>query len=679
MNLGVTTNAPSVTGTLYAYREGYASNEGNITPDNENLSGRMVTTYAGITTTLSAEILNATTSEINIQNIANLDVNIGDYFTIDNEIVRVKTTVTGNPVQVFRGVLGSKPKSHLINSTVRRISMNPVELRRHSIIRASGHTFEYVGFGPGNYSTAFPEKQDRALSAKQELLAQSIKKQGGAVFYTGMNDQGISYNGNKKLSAFTGQEEIIDTPVQTITGEDIGNLPDLNVINATEASFSRSIKVEGGPDSKVASEFNGPIIVNNKFTSVSTKGIEAQSYYVQGDQTISRKYTLSDSAPVLSGNPGDITYYSDPTDGGFIGWVYSANGNDWRRFGDVSLSKDADISVFDQVGVGTTTPGTYTFQVGAGSSIISIDGTGGVGIGTTNVGDYKFYVNGNSNIIGTCYATSFSGDGAGLINLNASSFGWTNYVSGGSSITYNSNVASGGKVGIGTSSPRYDFEVGQVGSATTTIYVNGEAQFVGIISANNIGVSGIITASSYDFQNSSTGRISAGIVTATTLNVGTGATTLMTEGANVGIGTTNPRAKFDIAGHTRFQTYSEGTQALSIVGTEVAVYLDRAQTFTLTPNGNIERFRLYNVPSGSTSFTIKVQQQGSGSGSPQGVGINTFHVGAGSTFRVYWPGGVVPVVTEVNDAIDIYSFKIFDGDNIATGGMYGVIGGQNYS
>ena len=62
-----------------------------------------------------------------------------------------------------------------------------------------------------------------------------------------------------------------------------------------------------------------------------------------------------------------------------------------------------------------------------------------------------------------------------------------------------------------------------------------------------------------------------------------------------------------------------------------------------------------------------------------GVGINTFHVGAGSTFRVYWPGGVVPVVTEVNDAIDIYSFKIFDGDNIATGGMYGVIGGQNYS
>ena len=32
------------------------------------------------------------------------------------------------------------------------------------IIRASGHTFEYVGFGPGNYSTALPEKQDRVLT-----------------------------------------------------------------------------------------------------------------------------------------------------------------------------------------------------------------------------------------------------------------------------------------------------------------------------------------------------------------------------------------------------------------------------------------------------------------------------------------------------------------------------------
>ena len=70
---------------------------------------------------------------------------------------------------------------------------------------------EYVGFGPGNYSTAFPDKQDRQISAQEELLAQSTKREGGINFYTGMNDRGISYAGNKKLSTITGKEEIFPT------------------------------------------------------------------------------------------------------------------------------------------------------------------------------------------------------------------------------------------------------------------------------------------------------------------------------------------------------------------------------------------------------------------------------------------------------------------------------------
>ena len=39
----------------------------------------MTPTYAGITTTLSADILNATTDEVNITNIGNYNINIGDY------------------------------------------------------------------------------------------------------------------------------------------------------------------------------------------------------------------------------------------------------------------------------------------------------------------------------------------------------------------------------------------------------------------------------------------------------------------------------------------------------------------------------------------------------------------------------------------------------------------------
>ena len=172
VRIGVGTVVPGVNGTLFAFNEGFTSNDGNVTVDNENLSGRMVAPYAGITTTLSAAINDATSETVSITNLGNLDINIGDYLEIGDELVRVKTTVapSDNSVSVFRGVLGTKRKTHIDDTVVRRVEVSPTELRRHSIIRASGHTFEYVGFGPGNYSTAFPDKHDRAISASEGIV-----------------------------------------------------------------------------------------------------------------------------------------------------------------------------------------------------------------------------------------------------------------------------------------------------------------------------------------------------------------------------------------------------------------------------------------------------------------------------------------------------------------------------
>ena len=42
---------------------------------------------------------------------------------------------------------------------------------------------------------------------------------------------------------------------------------------------------------------------------------------------------------------------------------------------------------------------------------------------------------------------------------------------------------------------------------------------------------------------------------------------------------------------------------------------------------------------------------------------------------MYWPGGVLPIVTPVADKTDIYSFMTFDGG----ASLFGVIGGQNFS
>ena len=679
--VGVGTTVPTATGTPFVFPEGYSSRDGVITENNENLNGRMIIAYDNLTSDLSSQTVSAVSASINITSSQNLDINIGDYLMVNDEIMRVKTTTTGaanEAFDVFRGVLGTKATAHAINSVVRRIRVYPVELRRHSILRASGHTFEYVGFGPGNYSTAFPSVQDRDITRQEELLAQSTRQDGGMNYYTGMNDKGISYNGYKRLSALTGTEEIFDTPVRTITGEDIGNLASLNVTESSQAAFSRSIKVEGGSDNKITSEFNGPVILSNKLTSTSDKGIEANSFFIQGDQIVSRKLALAGSTPVLAGNPGDVVYYSDPTEGGYAGWVYTT-ANDWRRFGSVSLEKDLNIEVYDKVGIGTTNPFDLTLQVGSGTSLFAAD-SDGVGIGTTANG-YKLNVEGGAFVSGIVTAAKFAGDGSELTSLNVSATGWTNYTSGVGSITYNT---SQDLVGIGTTQPRFSLEVGNIGASGTSFYVNGDSHFVGFTTSNDAYVSGMLTVTNVHLPNAA-GTVTVNKVGIGTTNplqsvqVGLGNTTdvmVISGVGSVGVGTTNPSAPIDLQAHTRFRSYSEQVGILTIYSNIVTVDLSQAQSFICTATDDISGFRLYNIPSESTSFTIKMSQDGTGS---RAVGIDTFYVGGGSTFPVYWPGGVVPVVTTTASRTDIYSFKIFDGTNVSSVGMYGIVGGQNFA
>ena len=658
VRIGISTTAPPATGTIYIYREGITSNEGVITNENENISGRMVPVYAGITTALSALIPGPTDTTIN-DNAANIDINVGDYLSIDDEIVRVKEQPSGTTptVKVFRGVLGTRATNHDTNSVVRRVHINPIELRRHSIIRASGHTFEYVGYGPGNYSTALPGKQDRQLSHKEELLAQSTRKEGGINFYTGMNDKGNSYSGNKKLSTVTGREEIFDTPVQTIVGEDIGDLPSLNVSNATEILIERSINVEGGNDNNVISQFGGPVIFNNKVTVGND--LETNSLYLQGDATVSRKYTVGISTPILSGNPGDIVYQSNPIKSGFMGWVYTLD-NQWFRWGNVSISQDLNIGIFDQIGIGTDNPNTQRLLINSNANQVSISTTGGVGIGTTANG-YKLNVVGNTNISGNVYGSFFIGDGSGLTAVNPNATGWTN-ISGGIYNTYLNNV------GVGTSVPRFNLEVGAVGAGGTSLWVNNTGRFDGTLSANNTVITGILTATSYNLSGG-TGSINAGIVTSSTLSIGSGGLTLTTVGSNVGVGTLAPRSKLDVEGLLRIKTTHSVIQPLSISSNIVAIDLAIAQNFTLNLSDKVVSFTVSNPPSDVSSFTLVITQDAIGD---HAVAIDVF----GGSIPVYWPGGgVLPIMTPTALRTDIYTFNTFDGG--AT--WYAVVVGQNFT
>ena len=211
------------------------------------------------------------------------------------------------------------------------------------------------------------------------------------------------------------------------------------------------------------------------------------------------------------------------------------------------------------------------------------------------------------------------------------------------------------------------------------MHVFSEAKFAGIATVNNLTVTGFSTVvGNYDVQNSS-GQITAGIITATTLNVGAAGTIITTQVGfgSVGIGSTQPTAMLDISGHTKLKTYSENVEALTIVANAVTVDLSKAQSFTLAASDNVDEFVIQNPPTGSTSFTIKITQDSTGGRS---VGIDTFKDSGGVTIPVYWPGGgVLPIVTPTADKTDIYSFRTFAGESITTAGLYGVVGGQNFA
>ena len=223
------------------------------------------------------------------------------------------------------------------------------------------------------------------------------------------------------------------------------------------------------------------------------------------------------------------------------------------------------------------------------------------------------------------------------------------------------------RVGIGTTVPQYNLDLGTTGTGSTDLYVRNTTFLAGFTTTKDLQVGGALTATTYSLD-SSTSNIVAGIVTCANIVVG-GA--LSTSSGEVGLGTDSPRAKLDIEGSTKFKTYSEYVGVVTSVGNNVSLDLSVAQSFTLTVAEAVSQFTLLNPPTGSTAFTVKILQDSTG----YSVGIDTFKNASSGEIAVYWPGGTVPTVTVTAEKTDIYSFMTFDGGS----SLYGVVGGQNFA
>ncbi len=328
----------------------YGSRGGLTVSGNEKIGQRHVPLSVGIGTTLSASGITTTATTLSLTDSSGFYK--GDYVQIDGEILRVASDFASNQATVLRGQLGSRAESHDGASVASKIRIIPVENRRFSSLRASGHTFEYLGYGPGNYSTSLPTKQNRVLTKEQQFLAQSLSQNGGSIVYTGVNDTGDFYIGNRVINTQAGTEITFNIPVPTTTGTETGTEASSGRNDATfdSVNINEGLTVSGNNASTV--KLNAPVQLTEKLTSTAADGLEVVSLDIKGALSQARTITYSSTKPTASGVEGDLVLHSNPQFGDYLGWVFTAQG--WKRFGLISTEVDETKLSLTKVGIGST-------------------------------------------------------------------------------------------------------------------------------------------------------------------------------------------------------------------------------------------------------------------------------------------------------------------------------------
>lgn len=532
----VETSSTITSGKILKY--GASSTALPIGANEENLFSRGYTLYSGLSINLTSSLTIGDT-QISVNNYSG--IKRGDFISIDNEILRVSSTPTNNNIKVIRGQFGTNIGNSISGFVVRKIEVIPTEIRRPSSLRASAQTFEYVGYGPGNYSTALPQRQDRILDEDEVLVSQSKKQNSGSIVYTGMNDLGDFYTGSKKISAVTGEEVNIEAPIITYAGDDLDSESiKKQVGNFDELLIRDKIIVEGGRDGKTSSQFYGPVAFNDRLTNISPEGVVISNLYLRNNST-SKNKLIGIGLPESIGESGYISLIQNPSNIGHIGSVYV--NDEWRPFGPISIQKNTfDLSV-NNIGIGTTSNGNSLNVVG-NARIQNLTVYGSVTLpGQINLGEVKFE---DLNISGT---TRFTAIGRTYSQIHESGISLLNDLEVVGISTFNKDVY----VKKGT----------QIADVTPTLYADK-------LEVNNIRV-GIANSNTIDtkegdlFFNSQSNKSifksdvyldNKNLIISS--NLSTGIVTATIEGGNslkLGIGHTNRQSLIDLNNDTRVFPY----------------------------------------------------------------------------------------------------------------------------
>lgn len=123
----------------------------------------------------------------------------------DSVTRRALVEFLNRPGVYFSNPIGPSESSITIKtSATENIPGILIGLRRPSVIRASGHTWEWTGYL--NYDTSFPTFQGDPLEQDFALGKIIVEQNGGKVYATGMNEEGSFYIGTTVFDLRTGEQ-----------------------------------------------------------------------------------------------------------------------------------------------------------------------------------------------------------------------------------------------------------------------------------------------------------------------------------------------------------------------------------------------------------------------------------------------------------------------------------------
>ena len=152
-----------------------------------------------------------------------------------------------------------------------------VETRRPSVIRASGHTWEWTGYL--NYDTSFPTFQGDPLEQDFALGKIIVEETGGRVYATGMNEEGNYYLGTTVFDLRSGEQFSIplraDNEIGNVTNQVLNNVIINNSLIMGEGStmfFQDDTKIVFNSTTQFQVDDGGDITAENRPEVYSKRG-----------------------------------------------------------------------------------------------------------------------------------------------------------------------------------------------------------------------------------------------------------------------------------------------------------------------------------------------------------------------------------------------------------------------